>query len=482
MVVFMEFCMKFTEEKSGQYSFFMIEKQEGQSQDSFLHFIYDIRYEVSQLIKAREEYLKYEALHLEDNKWEKYKKSIKEKFEDFIIRYFEWFDSFSYEEILKKYEDFSTDYHNVGKVFLIYLHYFVYNESVVMQLNHEVCIRMENYVLADQVRYSDREYVYTKNIEMAKRQKLRVDGYIVYRIKPFLQKMDFLLNSIKGVSKYEKTFKAITSKEQIRREITEEIKKIREDESLYSAIFEQGQEYVKEKNQEVLAMLFLKYLEMCVYYKGIESQEETMQNFISKLEDYVVYHFDNSFCLTKSQEETYELVKERVAKRIKNYVNKVGGGFFKILSDYDKLVDFKDTQKFKMIEEQENTDEIPKVYSQEEIQQKLGLFLGTVFLLPKALEKEKLPIFLNELKEERDVCLLLSLEYLNRFVYKFAEDYLLDDENIVCLENYIASCEDFKVWDSSLCLAKAKLYARVNARSILKEEHHRKKVLKSSGK
>lgn len=450
--------------------------------DTFVDFVTDSRKEVSELLKIKEEYSRYKNF-LNEVEWENYKNFVKNKFEDFIERYFNWFDFYNYEEILKKYEDFSTDYHNVGKVFLIYLHSFVYEESVVNQLNQELNVRMENFVIADQVRYSDRYYSYIKNVELVKRQKLRVDGYIVYRIKPFLQRIERITNQIKNISgEYERTLKEITTKTQIREMINEELKCLRDDESLYKTIFEQGSEYVKEKNQEVLALLFLKYLELCVYYGTVEYPNKAFLQFVTKIEDYVVYHIENNFCFTEMQEKTYAFAKEQVAKRIENYVNKEGNYLLSVLKDYDKLVYFKNSFQLKMIEEHDNLEDIPTVYSKEEIEQKLEVFLGTVFMLSRSLNKERVPIFSNGLEEQRDIALTLALEYLNRFVYSISKDYFLEDENIICLENYIAICEDFKVREPSLCLAKSTLYERVNLRNILKDSTKRRKLLKSTVK
>lgn len=475
---------EFLKDKNGQYSFLNIScsnSKDEKIEDTFFNFVTDSRKEVLELLKIKEDYLKYKNL-LNEVEWEKYSSTVKMKFETFIERYFIWFDSYPYEEILKKYEDFSTDYHNVGKVFLIYLHSFVYQNGIIDQLNQELCIRMENFVMADPVRYSDKYYAYTKNVEMTKRQKLRVDGYIVYRIKPFLQKMERIEKSIKNASsEYEREFQKITIQTQMREMLNEEIQNIRNNESFYQAIFEQGSEYAKEKNQEILALLFLKYLELCVYYGTVEYPSKAFQQFVAKIEDYVLYHLENSFCLTKMQEKTYNIVKEQVGKRLANYVDKEGNSLVSIIKDYDRLVDFKKSFQYKMIEERDSVEDLPQVYNKKEVKQKLEVFLTVVFMLTKSTNRERMPIFSEELKEQRDTALTLALEYLNRYVYSVSAEYKLEETAIICLEKYISSCNDFKVTSASLCLAKSMVYNRVNIRNILKGSS-RRKVLQSEKK
>lgn len=458
------------EEKNGQYSFFdscyEIEK-ENEIEDSFFKVILCFRKEILELLKVKEEYPNHEKL-LNTSVLEAYKQMTKPKFDSFIKRYLEWFDSYPYKEILEKYEDsYSTDYHNVGKVFLIYLHFFVYEESIVNCLNQELCLRMEKFIEVDHLPYKGK-YAYIKNVEMAKRKKLRVDGYIVYRIKPFLQKMEKIASQVSKVSsEYEKIMQNMITKEQIRGLIQVEMQNIIGDESLHNAIFEQGSKYVEEKNQEVLAMLFLKYLEICVYDNTEAYQNENLLKFIFKIEDYVIFHLENSFSLSQNQEKTYLYAKEQVAKRISKYVNKEGNSLVEVLKDYDKLVVFKEGHQLKMIEEEENVEDFPNTYSEEEIKQKLEVFLETIFRLSKNLDKDKLPIFTEGLEKERNVSCTIALEYLYRFVYKVSKDYFLEKESLANLENYIASCEDFKVSCSNLCLAKSILLDRVNRRNVL---------------
>ncbi len=259
-------------------------------------------------------------------------------------------------------------------MFLLYLHHFVYKEGVSNQFNPSVCIRMENFVLADSVRYSSRDYAYIKNVEITKQKKLRVDGYIVYRVKPFLKEMEQLLKKLENLENEESKLQELVINEKIRSEIKKEMDIIRKDTSLYSAIFERPNEFIEEKNQEILAIFFLKYLEMNVYFGTREYPDKIFQKFVAKIENYVVFHLENSFCLTKSQKKTYELALGEVAKRMISFVNREGNVLLEKLKDLDTLVAFKKTKKFKMIEESENTRELPNVYSEIEIKENLKFF------------------------------------------------------------------------------------------------------------
>ena len=54
---------------------------------------------------------------LSDTERKKFIMDTEKVFRDFIDAYFEEFDTYDYDEILKYYEECSTDYHLVGKLF-----------------------------------------------------------------------------------------------------------------------------------------------------------------------------------------------------------------------------------------------------------------------------------------------------------------------------------------------------------------------------
>ena len=133
------------------------------------------------------------------------------------------------------------------------------------------------------------------------------------------------------------------------------------------------------------------------------------------------------------------------------------------LIDFDKLKKFTDSGKYKLIEEHESLKQFPKVISEEEIKIDLENFLNTVFMLRGCFEKKNLPIFLDEMKEERYKAMKLALEYFNRFIYRYAN---IENEMISKLEDYIYAENEFTVSDSALCLTKSKLFARAGRRYV----------------
>lgn len=473
-------------EKSGQYAFYETHfnpvVSESKTENSFQNQINNFHKEALDLMKVKEEFDQHLNRGLTEEIETSFHMYTKNLFETFIENYLTWLSNFSLEEILNKYEyeNLSNSYHLIGKLFLFYLHTFVYNDSLINQLNQERIRQMENFIEADIIQYRDPYYAYILKIELLNRKKLRVDGYVVYRIKPFLKKIEKLQNSIVGNSEWNQLSSLVINK-QISQELSTEINILKEDEAYQRAIFEQGSEMILLENQSILSIFFLDYLGYCVYFNGVEYPNKNFIKFVEKLENYIIYNLNDQFNLTKRQEKIFEIVKNQVSKRIASYVERESETFLKMLKAFDQLQTLKKSHQLTLIEENENFDTLPMVFSSEEIQEKLELFLGTVFLLSKNLEKERIPIFNENLIDERNKALLLGMEYLNRYVYSVSHEYKLEEPAIVCLENYIDSCKDFEVKDASLCLAKSILYSRVNSRNVLKGPN-RRKVLQSEKK
>lgn len=434
----------FKEERNGQYNFLETLELNTELQNKTIsNFIVSVRKEMADLQKIKRKIEKYQNFYSE------YLEEANKEFESFIIDYFQQFDFFSYEKILEEYfENYSTDYHNLGKFFLYYLQTFVYKKSKIENLNEELCIRMENFVLMDPIKYR-REYLET--LEMVhERKKLRVNGYIVYHGKPLLEKISTLTNS--------KTLSL---------ELHKKVKEMLEDTTYQECIFEQGKEFMEEESEQILSILFLHYLEKCVYYNSFEYPNDNFKKLVVKIENYVVFHLPMAFVLDKKQEKILEMARGEVAKRVANYVKKESPKLFSMLKDYDQLTKFKKANKLKMIEEGTDLSALPKNVSKEEMCFALETFLNIVFQCTISISSSNLPIFLEGYEPERDISLTLALEYLNRFIYKISRTYKIEENTIANLENHIAFCKSFKVNDANLCYAKSILLDRVNRRNVL---------------
>lgn len=476
----------FVEEQNGQYSFFTLSKNENNKQidlqeQSFIKFVDKTHKKILKLMKLKEQYQEYEKKKLSDTERKKFIMDTEKVFRDFIDAYFEEFDTYDYDEILKYYEECSTDYHLVGKLFLFYLHTFVYKNNIIDEMNEPTFIRMENFVTSDPVSYNrDRECTYILEYEMKKRKKLRVDGYVLYYIDPVLKKIKCAEQNLFEIESAFHDLTVMVEQKKIGEIINSEIQKIRNDESLQEAIFAQGEEYIKKEQSAILAVFFLKYLEYCVYFDSFEKPNGMHRKFVSKVENYIIYHLNDSICLTKKQEKVFEVVKKQVAKRIGSYVEKEGNMFLEMLQDYDQIVAFQKRNQPKLIDasDEEEIEDLPNVYSAEEIQVKLEVFLRTVFVNASTSNKNRIPLFLEGLEEQKNLTLYLALVYLHRFVYSVSEDTRLEDKFVCLLEDFIIS-ENFKVTEPSLCLAKSILQARSNARTLSNVTLARK-ILKSS--
>lgn len=475
----------FVEEQNGQLSFFSLshnkEKEVDVKEQSFIKFVDKTHKKILKLMKLKEQYQEYEKKKLSDTERKKFIMDTEKVFRDFIDAYFEEFDTYDYDEILKYYEECSTDYHLVGKLFLFYLHTFVYKNNIIDEMNEPTFIRMENFVTSDPVSYNrDRECTYILEYEMKKRKKLRVDGYVLYYIDPVLKKIKCAEQNLLEIESAFHDLTVMVEQKKIGEIINSEIQKIRNDESLQEAIFAQGEEYIKKEQSAILAVFFLKYLEYCVYFDSFEKPNGMHRKFVSKVENYIIYHLNDSICLTKKQEKVFEVVKKQVAKRIGSYVEKEGNMFLEMLQDYDQIVAFQKRNQPKLIDasDEEEIEDLPNVYSAEEIQVKLEVFLRTVFVNASTSNKNRIPLFLEGLEEQKKLTLYLALVYLHRFVYSVSEDTRLEDKFVCLLEDFIIS-ENFKVTEPSLCLAKSILQARSNARTLSNVTLARK-ILKSS--
>ncbi len=469
------------EEIDGQYSFIDVSKISTSDQEeddfenldvSFWHFIQYTNAEIKRLngyLKNFRE-LKEKTTVRNTEEINTLFKKLQKDFEDFIDVYFAKLDEFtpdedSYAKILDKYEKDPSSYHRLGKLFVEYLFTFVYKDSGIDSLKDAKVIRVENFIEADPWKYSS---AHGKAVleTIQNRQKLRVENYIVFHGEPLLEKLTVLADT-----------------KELGFELHSEIKKIQDNKVLQKVIFESGNEsFISSHQEEILAVLFLHYLEKCVYYDSFQYPNVKVQEFVAKIENYVICHFSNDFKLSKRQEKVYQDAKNRVALRLKEYVNQKYEDLSFVLRDFDSLEDFKKSGKLRMIEEHDDISSLPKVYSQEEVKQKLETFIQVVFMVSKNYKKENLPIYDEELKEQKHKAMMIALEYLDRFVYSVSTDYLITDRQIARLEGYIDGSSDFKLNDqnSRLCVAKSTLYARVGRRNTLYEENDenfkRKKV------
>lgn len=154
------------------------------------------------------------------------------------------------------------------------------------------------------------------------------------------------------------------------------------------------------------------------------------------------------------------------------------------MNDYVLPIQYRKKEQKRVISYPVAIQNFPVIYKEEEIQKKVFSFLENVFFLSKPYEKENLLVYQKELDEERILAQSIGLWYLEEFVYSVSNDYLLNDEKIRRLEEYLASKEFFIsslfINKGDLCVAKALLFSRVGARQIFAENLHlvRKVLLK----
>lgn len=114
--------------------------------------------------------------------------------------------------------------------------------------------------------------------------------------------------------------------------------------------------------------------------------------------------------------------------------------------------------------------------TRESLRLEFEFFLNRVFMLSVPHEKEFMPIFLEDVKEERLKAMEIGLQYLYRFGYS---NFVCDDDFIFTLEDYIASEDDFHVTDANLCVTKCMLYDRTSRRHVESSLGKRRNLLQS---
>lgn len=427
----------FKEEYDGQLSFLEEEKFDKENKkylSPFLKLIFFSRREYRRLNRAIEV---YENIKIEEQTKILHASLLKD-FNAFIDEFFQQFHAIDLQDAMDQYKDYSTDYHNVGKLFLYYLQNFIYSNDLTSNLDNARIIRIENFIEADPVSY---RLTYKDTIlKMKNRQKLRVNNYIIYNIVPFLKQLEEL--------------------EQITVDVNKKFKSILEDHTLKEAIFdERDKNVINKENKGVLSMLFLHYLEKYVYSAR---DKEISQAYLAKIENYVVIHFSNTFQLSKKQERAYEKAKEQVSKRLCTYIEQKYVEFNKMLHDYDESVAFQKSGKIQMIEIHDDLKELPVIYSEADVKFALETFINTIFMLSENFTEKNLPIYSENTENCRFKAMEIALEYLWRFVYKKAKYHLIDDKNIITLEEYIAKETNFHVEKPDLCVAKSILLDRAN--------------------
>ncbi len=357
---------------------------------------------------------------------------------------------------------------------MFYLYEFVYNQQTEQIFDEDLVIQMENFIEVDSIKYRDPYYVSILKTELQEHKKLRVNSYILYHLQPFLEKMK---QTFSTYLEEEMELAKIGKRKDVGNQLYSEIKKLQEDHNLQTTIFKQSKKFISEENQDILVVLFLKYLEHCVYFDSYAYPNEKSKSFVAEIENFVIFHFRDTVCLSVQEEKVYSIAMKQVASRLSTYVKKEGQNLTMALKEYDALERFKNSSQYKMIAYEEERNDLPTLYSKEDLQFKMKTFLEKVFLLSKDTNKKRLPLFLEGFEAERNKALKLGLEYLERFIYSISEEESFDDDFVKRLENLLASC-DFHVKEGHLCSAKSILYKRVSVRNTLQDVTLRRKVLK----
>lgn len=417
-----------------------LEKITIHSTDTFLKFLKKAHEEIKRLNKRLEERQhfieKYEVPYpfLED---------LQKDFSIFIKWYFQIFHTMNLETVYDLYSDFPSEYHNLGKLFLNYLEIFVFNEDELTLLNDEDVLLIEKFIENDPVKYRNSYLSTLKKIK--NREKLRAGNYIVVHIEPILKRLEKYGND---------------SLDQM--EIDIETKKICSNPIMQSVIFEQGDElYIKEHEQEIMAIFFCYFLER--NYKNSE-----FKNFIPKIENYIIHHFSFQLSLSKKHIKMVELVRKNVALRTKKYVEEEYKNLKESLNQYDQNLKNKKNGIVQILTTKEDVSSFPILYSENQIKEKMIVFLESIFMFTRNRESTILPIYEEDLKPQKFQAMEIALEYLERFGYSgkntLAEDWIERLEDLLYEEN------DFQISSPILCATKSRLYARVANRRIIKRE------------
>lgn len=372
--------------------------------------------------------------------------ALKNEMEVFISSFFKKYLFLTTEEQWFIQENYSSEYHKLCKLFLEYLDRYVYSEGLGNKIEDSFIVQLEKFIAMDQVSFRDSYY---KEIikTIVKRNKLRVNHYLIFSGKNLLERLNA------NVSLEEKNLAIHDLKEDVDSLITNS--------TIHDVFLKYDSDFIEKESAGVLSMLLLYYLNQYVYLSN--SNSSIPEKMVEMMEMYIIYHMSSSFLLSKVQEETLKKVKLHVSVSLGDYIRKESLLIEKDIRDFDELEQFKKSKKFRFIEETENLDELPRPITKESLRLELEMFLNRVFMLSESHEKKYMPIFLEEMKEERHKALELGLQYLYRFGYS---NLVCDEDFIFTLEDYIASEEDFHVKDPNLCLTKSTLFSRTNKRYV----------------
>lgn len=355
---------------------------------------------------------------------------VKKDFYTFIVSFFEIYHSLSLEETLFIIENYSSEYHNLCKLFLEYLERFLFSKGIAENIEDSFTIEIENFILNDQVKFRNIYYLHIIETIM-KRKKLRVNNYLVFRGNALLNRLNFL---------EDQSF--------MNEELDLVVKSLAKDELFLKC----PDDFLEENGKSTLSMFILYYLEN-------NKVEKTIRE---RLELFVVYYLTDTFLLNDFQKQMFERVKINVATYVKKYILTYAPQIKSHLEDFISLSKFNKSGKVRMIEENELLDDLPKLIGKEELKLEIENFLNVVFMLDSTLSKQQLPIFSNDIIKERHLSLELALYYFSLFVYPEH----LENSKIERLEDYLVEEPHFVVQNSFLCMTKSKMYDKVNRRNI----------------
>ncbi len=375
--------------------------------------------------------------------------ALKIKYDSFIDCLIDLYQGIPLEEILNHNEDDATLWHNLSKVLLFYLKNYIYKEGLVKTLNDTRARVLENIISLDQINFRDDYY---KNIleEMNRRNKARVENYIIYD-------GDSLLKEVKELIKTRGELSASYV-------IAPKIKELLERKNILEDLFVSKVELDDKNQRGTLAMLFLHFLRECVYD---DPRNGNINKFIENIEFFVIVNYSPDFQLSKRQQRAYDIAIKNVSNKMIKYVDKNSESIFKAIRDYDLIETRKRENKILMFEQNENLDDLPVPHTSEEIRTMLETFLYSVFLLKYNLPKENQPIFCDDALIARMDSMKLALIYLGRFAYKNRNSE--NDPFICLLEDYIYDDKHFALSSDDMgemFTTKSTLMARVAKRRV----------------
>lgn len=441
-------ALTFTEDFDGQLSLFGTEDNSLIISSNYNILIDNISREVKKLYVAVS---KFRIMENKDSRdyvaEEDLKNVLKENCDRFINRLIEYYQKISLEEIIDHYEEDATEWHKLNKVLLFYLKNFVYPNGLVKTLNDYQAGVLENIIALDQIHFKE-EYYNDILKEIQKRKKVRVENYIIYDAKNFLNEINSLVeNKGEAVANIMRGPKLIDFLKQ---------KNILED------LFISKVDLDDKTQRGILAMLFLHFLRECVYN---DPRNAKINKFIDNIEFFVIINYSPDFVLSERQKVAYEIALNNVSKRMVNYVNEHSSELFKAIKDYDLIEERKRNKKHVMFEQTEDVTDLPDSHSAYEIKKMLETYLNSVFLLKLELPKANIPIYCENALSARNISMKLALIYLGRFVYQNPNNS--NNPAICLLEDYIHDDPDFYL-DSQdmgeMFSTKSKLLSRVAMR------------------